>query len=103
MVFLRLYCDNKSAISIAHNLVQHDQTKYIEVDRHFIKDKLNIGLICTPFVSSSDQRVDIFTKGLFKPAYDKLVSKLGMDTHQLEGECRNCHEKKKGIRILILE
>lgn len=28
----QLYCDNKSAISIAHNPVQHDQTKHVEVD-----------------------------------------------------------------------
>ena len=34
---MRLYCDNKSAICIIHNLAQHDQTKHIEVDRHFIK------------------------------------------------------------------
>lgn len=36
---MKLYCDNKSAISIAHNLVQHDRTKHIEIDRHFIKEK----------------------------------------------------------------
>ena len=35
-----LYCDNKSAISIAHNLAHHDSTKHIEVDRHFIKEKI---------------------------------------------------------------
>lgn len=45
---MRLYCDNKSAISIAHNPVQHDRTKHIEVDRYFIKEKLDSGLICTP-------------------------------------------------------
>jgi len=32
---MRLYCDNKAAISIAHNLVQHDRTKHVEIDRHF--------------------------------------------------------------------
>ena len=42
---MRLYCDNKSAIKIAHNLVQH-----VEVDNHFIKEKLDSGLICTPYV-----------------------------------------------------
>ena len=34
---MKLYCDNKSAINIAHNHIQHNRTKYIEVDRHFIK------------------------------------------------------------------
>jgi hypothetical protein len=38
-----LYCDNKAAISIAHNIVQHDRTKHVEIDRHFIKEKLREG------------------------------------------------------------
>ena len=42
---MKLYCDIKSAISIAHNPVQHDRTKHVEVDRHFIKEKLKNGLI----------------------------------------------------------
>jgi len=37
---MRLYCDNKSAIGIAHNSVQHDRTKHVEVDKHFIKEKI---------------------------------------------------------------
>ena len=61
---MKLYCDNKSAIDIAHNPVQHDRTKHVEVDRHFIKEKLDSGLICTPFVSTDGQLADILTKGL---------------------------------------
>lgn len=76
---MKLYCDNKSAINIAHNPVQHDRTKHIEVDRHFIKEKLDSGLICTPFVSTSDQLADILTKGLSGKCFQKLVGKLGMD------------------------
>ena len=49
---MKLYCDNKSTINIAHNLVQHDRTKHVEVDRHFIKEKLDSGLICMPCVST---------------------------------------------------
>ena len=56
---MKLYCDNKSAISIAHNLVQHDRTKHIEIDRHFIKEKLENGLITILYVSSSNQLADI--------------------------------------------
>ena len=44
-----LGCDNKSAISIAHNPIQHDRTKHVEIDRHFIKEKLDDGLIATEF------------------------------------------------------
>lgn len=38
---MRLYCDNKTAISVAHNLVQHDQTKHVEIDRHFTNEGEN--------------------------------------------------------------
>ena len=47
-----LTCDNKSAISIAHNPVQHDRTKHVEIDRYFIKEKLDDGLIATEYIPS---------------------------------------------------
>ncbi|KAH9698542.1 protein kinase domain-containing protein [Citrus sinensis] len=37
---MKFYCDNKAAISIAHNPVLHDMTKHVEIDRHFITEKL---------------------------------------------------------------
>jgi len=50
---MKLYCDNKAAISIAHNPVQHDRTKHVEVDRHFIKEKIEEGNVCMPFVTTN--------------------------------------------------
>ena len=50
---MKLYCDNKVAISIAHNLVLHDQTKYVEVDKHFIKEKIEGGIVCMTYVPTS--------------------------------------------------
>jgi hypothetical protein len=40
-----LCCDNKVDIDIDNNLVQHDKTKHIEIDHHFIKEKLDRGVI----------------------------------------------------------
>ncbi|RVW78705.1 Retrovirus-related Pol polyprotein from transposon RE1 [Vitis vinifera] len=45
---IKLYYVNKTTINIAHNPVQHDRTKLVEVDHHFIKEKLEVGLICMP-------------------------------------------------------
>lgn len=52
---MKLYYDNKVTINIAHNPVQHNRTKHIEINRHFIKEKLNEGIISMPFVKSTEQ------------------------------------------------
>lgn len=62
--FMNFYCDNKVAISIAYEPMQHDRTKHVKVDRHFIKDHIKKGNICIPYVQTKDQLIDVFTKGL---------------------------------------
>uniref|UniRef100_A0A2N9EE05 Reverse transcriptase Ty1/copia-type domain-containing protein n=1 Tax=Fagus sylvatica TaxID=28930 RepID=A0A2N9EE05_FAGSY len=76
---MKLYCDNKAAISIAHNPVLHDRTKHVEVDKHFIKEKLESGLICMPYIPTAEQIADVFTKGLHKKQFDILMGKLTME------------------------
>ncbi|KAL0552943.1 hypothetical protein IC582_012078 [Cucumis melo] len=75
---LKLFCDNKAAISIANNPVQHDKTKHVEIDRHFTKERLDSGSICIPYIPSSQQIADVLTKGLLRPHFDLCVSKLGL-------------------------
>lgn len=75
---IKLYCDNKSTINIAHNPVQHDRTKHVEIDRHFIKEKLESGLLCMPYVPSKEQLADVLTKGLSSTSLQGILKKLGM-------------------------
>jgi hypothetical protein len=58
----RLICDNQASVSISNNPVQHDRTKHVEVDRHFIKEKFENQIISVPLVRSKDQLADILTK-----------------------------------------
>ena len=76
---MKLYCDNKSTINIAHNAIQHKKTKHIEIDKHFIKEKLEGGLIRMPYVLSGGQLVDVLTKGLNGATFHGIISKLGME------------------------
>ncbi|GJU95598.1 putative RNA-directed DNA polymerase [Tanacetum coccineum] len=86
---IRIMSDNKAAIQISENPVQHDRTKHVEVGRHFIKEKLEAGIIKLPFVKSKDQLVDILTKAVGMVILHKCLNKLnfGDPTIQLEGEC----------------
>ena len=76
---MQLYYDNKGAINIANNAIQNDRTRHIEVDRYFIKEKIDGGLICTPYIPSQQQLADILTKGLRNPTFQTILSKLGLE------------------------
>ena len=79
-----MYCDNKAAIAIAHNPVLHDKTKHVEVDKPFIKEKIEKGLICMSYILTAEQIADVLTKGLYKRQFDYLINNYSI---QLEGEC----------------
>jgi hypothetical protein len=61
-----IYRDNQSCIKLSENPVFHDRSKHIEIRYHFIRDRVQKGAVKLQYVSTKEQVVDIFTKGLPK-------------------------------------
>ncbi|GJX97152.1 hypothetical protein Tco_0352950 [Tanacetum coccineum] len=79
-----LYCDNKSAVALCCNNVQHSRAKYIDVLYHFIKEQVENGIVELYFVRTEYQLADIFTKPLPRERFNFLIEKLGMRSMSLE-------------------
>lgn len=75
---MNLYFNNKPAIDLSHNLVQHDRTKHVEIDWHFIKKKLEAQMIQFSLVKSEDQLTNILTKVVASKAFHDSLGKLGI-------------------------
>ncbi|GJX72981.1 retrovirus-related pol polyprotein from transposon TNT 1-94 [Tanacetum coccineum] len=73
-----MYCDNKSAIALSCNNVQHSRSKHIDIRFHFIKEHVEYGVIELYFVNTEYQLGDIFTKALTRERIKFLINKLGM-------------------------
>jgi hypothetical protein len=59
-----VYCDNISATYLSTNPMQHQRTKHIEIDLHFVRDRVALGEARVLHVPTSSQYTNIFTKGL---------------------------------------
>ena len=80
----KIFCDNQSTISVAHNPIQDDVMKHVDIDRHWIRETLDKYKIITPYVGSSEQLVEILTKGVSKDQFVKVSGKLWLiDIHSL--------------------
>nr|GEV19406.1 retrovirus-related Pol polyprotein from transposon TNT 1-94 [Tanacetum cinerariifolium] len=73
-----MYCDNKSAIALCCNNVQHSRSKHIDIRFYFIKKQVENGVVELYFVNTEHQLADIFIKALDRERIEFLFNKLRM-------------------------
>ncbi|GKB11749.1 retrovirus-related pol polyprotein from transposon TNT 1-94 [Tanacetum coccineum] len=76
-----IMCDNKGAIDLSKNPVQHSRTKHIEIRHHFLCDNVQKGHISIKKVSFVDNIADILTKPLKRESFNYLLLGLEMMEH----------------------
>nr|GEY51889.1 retrotransposon protein, putative, unclassified [Tanacetum cinerariifolium] len=73
-----VYCDNVNAVYMSANPVQHQRTKHIEIDIHFVRDMVTVSQVRVLHVPSHYQYADIFTKGLHSALFEEFRSSLSV-------------------------
>ncbi|GKF07875.1 ribonuclease H-like domain-containing protein [Tanacetum coccineum] len=73
-----VYCDNVSVVYLSSNLVQHQRTKHLEIDIHFVRDLVAVGQVRVFHVLSRYQYANIFTKGLHSTLFEEFLSNLSV-------------------------
>ncbi|GJW02419.1 retrovirus-related pol polyprotein from transposon TNT 1-94 [Tanacetum coccineum] len=95
-----LYCDNRSAIALYCNNVQHSRSKHIDIRHHFIREQVKNGVVELYLMTTNYQLADIFTKELPRERLDFLLPWLGMKSMSPK-TLKRLQEEKDEQRIIF--
>ena len=73
-----VYCDNINTVYMSSNPIQHQRTKHIEIDLHFVRERVALGAVRVLHVPTTSQFADIFTKGLPASVFTEFRSSLNV-------------------------
>jgi hypothetical protein len=73
-------CDNQGVISLMKNPTQHAQRKHIDVQHHFVRERVENGEVMFEYCSIKDMVVDVLTKALPREQHNKLMNMFGLET-----------------------
>ena len=75
-----IMCDNQGCIALAKNPKHHSRTKHIDVQHHFIREKLEQGIIALKYCPTQAMVADVLTKALARPRHEMLREAMGLKT-----------------------
>jgi hypothetical protein len=73
-----VYYDNVSAVYLSSNPIQHQHTKHVEIDLHFVRERVALGVVHVLHVPTTSQFTDVFTKGLPSSVFAAFRSSLNV-------------------------
>ena len=91
-----IMCDNQGCIALAKNLTHHSRTKHIDVQHHFISEKLENQEICLKYCPTEDMIADVLTKALANDRHQTLTKAMGLEAFNyshsgsVEGRALDC-------------
>ena len=81
-----IFCDNVSSVYLSSNPVKHQRTKHVELDLHFVREKVALGEVKVFHVPTAFQYADIFTKGLPSSLFTTFRDSLTVRSSDVQPE-----------------